>query len=271
VEVERNGKCLDEPGPAAAKHLGASYVKNRKTVDSSSQLVVVTGGSQGIGRALVERFLRAGYAVATCARSAEGLAQLQAAMPAAALARLHTLPADLGQWHDCQRFTDFVCGLGLPLAALVNNAGGFVPGRLQDEPADGSRLREMLSTNLLSAYDVTHALLPTFITQRQGHIFTVCSTASLMAYPNGGSYGIAKFALLGFTKTLREELKTQGIRVTAVLPGATLTRSWEGVGEDATRFIRCEDVAEAVFSAFLLSPQAVVEELVIRPQLGDLL
>lgn len=231
----------------------------------------MTGGSQGIGRALVARFLQAGYAVATCARSADGLAQLQATLPAGALTRLHTLPADLGQWADCQRFAEFVHGLGLPLAALINNAGAFVPGRLQDEPADGTRLRDMLSANLLSAYDVTRALLPTFTAQRRGHIFTICSTASLMAYPNGGSYGIAKFALLGFTKTLREELKTQGIRVTAVLPGATLTRSWDGVGEPPERFIRCEDVAEAVFSAFCLSPQTVVEELVIRPQLGDLL
>jgi len=220
---------------------------------------------------LVERFLRAGYAVATCARSAEGLVQLRAAVPPAALGQLHTQAADLGHWEGCQRFTSFVLGLGLPLAALINNAGAFVPGRLQDEPADGSRLREMLAANLLSAYDVTRALLPTFAAQRSGHIFTICSTASLMAYPNGGSYGIAKFALLGFTKTLREELKTQGVRVTAVLPGATLTRSWDGVGEAPERFIRCEDVAEAVFAAFSLSPQAVVEELVIRPQLGDLL
>ncbi|MFD1872569.1 SDR family oxidoreductase [Hymenobacter bucti] len=240
-------------------------------MNSSSQLVVVTGGSQGIGRALVERFLRAGYAVATCARSAQGLAQLRAELPTAALGQLHTHPADLGQWDDCQRFAGFVLSLGLPLAALINNAGAFAPGRLQDEPADGSRLRDMLGANLLSAYDVTRALLPAFTAQRNGHIFTICSTASLMAYPNGGSYGIAKFALLGFTKTLREELKTQNVRVTAVLPGATLTRSWDGVGEPPERFIRCEDVAEAVFSAFSLSPQAVVEELVIRPQLGDLL
>lgn len=238
-------------------------------MDASSQLVVITGGSQGIGRALVARFLRAGFAVATCARSAPDLARLRAEVGVGAA--LHTLPADLSQWAECQRFASFVRGVGLPLAALVNNAGAFAPGRLQDEPADGARLRDMLSANLLSAYDVTRALLPAFIAQRQGHIFTICSTASLMAYPNGGSYGIAKFALLGFTKTLREELKTQGIRVTAVLPGATLTRSWEGVGEAAERFIRPEDVAEAVFAAFSLSPQAVVEELIIRPQLGDLL
>jgi len=220
----------------------------------------------------VQSFLREGFVVVTCARSASGLAQLQAELahqcPAAPL---HVLPADLSQAADCQRFADFALALGLPLAALINNAGAFVPGRLQDEPADGSRLREMLAVNLLSTYDVTRALLPTLLAQGRGHIFTVCSTASLMPYPNGGSYGVAQFALLGFTKTLREDVKTQGLRVTAVLPGATLTRSWDGVGEPAERFIDPTDVAEAVLGAFRLSPQAVVEEIVIRPQLGDLL
>ncbi|MDJ0367958.1 SDR family oxidoreductase [Hymenobacter sp. H14-R3] len=232
------------------------------------ELVVITGGSQGIGRALVLSFLAAGYAVVTCARNPEDLAALVAEQPGAAL---HTLPADLGQLADCQRFADFVLGLGQPLAALLNNAGAYVPGRFQDEPADGSRLREMLNVNLLSAYDVTRMLLPTLLRQGRGHIFTICSTASIMPYPNGGSYGVAKFALLGFTKTLREEVKAQGLRVTAVLPGATRTRSWDGVDLPDARFIDPADVAAAVLGAFQLSPHAVVEELLIRPQLGDLL
>jgi len=234
-------------------------------------LVVVTGGSKGIGLAVVRRFLAAGFAVATCARSASDLGQLadelQTSFPGA---RLHTLPADLSQPGDCARFAQFVQELGLPVEVLVNNTGAFLPGRLQDEPADGSQLRQMLAVNLLSTYDVTLALLPGFIARRGGHIFTLCSTASIMAYPNGGSYGIAKHALYGFTKNLRAELKEQGVRVTAVLPGATLTASWEGVDLPAERFIKAEDVAEAIFSTFQLSPQAVVEELLIRPQLGDL-
>ena len=237
----------------------------------SSQLVVVTGGSQGIGRALVVRFLRAGYAVATCARSAEGLQTLRAQLLPDQQARLRSLPADLSEPAGCRAFADFVLTPRLPIAVLVHNTGAFAPGRLQDEPTDGSRLRQMLAVNLLSAYDLTQALLPTLLTQQRGHIFTICSTASLMAYPNGGSYGIAKFALYGFTKTLREELKVSGLRVTAVLPGATLTASWEGAPLPAERFIRPEDVAEAVFAAFSLSPQAVVEEIIIRPQLGDVL
>jgi short-subunit dehydrogenase len=233
-------------------------------------IVVITGGTKGIGRALVIRFLQAGYPVATCARSTTDLDELRATVTAELpAAELHTHPADLSQRSETHRFTDFLSGLG-QVEVLINNTGSFIPGRLQDEPADGSQLRQMLDVNLLSAYDVTLALLPGLITRRSGHIFNICSTASLTAYPNGGSYGIAKFALLGMTKNLREELKQHNVRVTAVLPGATLTASWEGTDLPAERFIKAEDVAEAIFSTFSLSPQAVIEELLIRPQLGDL-
>ncbi|OGX81281.1 SDR family oxidoreductase [Hymenobacter glacialis] len=240
-------------------------------MQTNEKLIVVTGGSKGIGRAVVSRFLQAGYPVATCARSADDLAALTTAMEAVVPgAILHTMPADLSRAEDCARFAAFVLAVGLPVEVLVNNAGAFVPGRLQDEPADGSQLRQMLAVNLLSAYDVTLPLLPGFLARRRGHIFTICSTASITAYPNGGSYGIAKHALLGFTKNLREELKPSGVRVTAVLPGPTLTASWEGIDLPADRFVKSEDVAEAVFGAYSLSPQAVIEELLIRPQLGDL-
>ena len=240
-------------------------------METNKNLIVVTGGSKGIGRAVVARFLQAGFPVATCARSAADLSVLTTAMQADVPSpQLHTLPADLSRSEDCARFAAFVLALGLPVEVLVNNAGAFVPGRLQDEPADGSQLRQMLALNLLSAYDVTLPLLPVFIAQQRGHIFTICSTASVTAYPNGGSYGIAKHALLGFTRNLREELKTSGVRVTAVLPGPTLTASWEGVDLPRERFVQADDVAEAVFAAYSMSAHAVVEELLIRPQLGDL-
>jgi short-subunit dehydrogenase len=108
------------------------------------------------------------------------------------------------------------------------------------------------------------------IAAKDGYIFNMCSIASIMAYPNGGSYSISKFALLGMTKVLREELKPHGIRVTAIMPGATLTASWEGVDLPAERFMKPEDVAETIYTAYALSKQSVVEEILIRPQLGDL-
>jgi short-subunit dehydrogenase len=106
--------------------------------------------------------------------------------------------------------------------------------------------------------------------RRRGHIFNMCSVASLFAYPNGGSYSITKFALLGFTKVLREELKPYGVRVTSVMPGATLTASWQGTDLPDERFMRVEDVAETIYAAYSLSQQSVVEEIVLRPQLGDI-
>jgi short-subunit dehydrogenase len=107
-------------------------------------------------------------------------------------------------------------------------------------------------------------------TLKSGHIFNMCSIASIKAYANGGSYAISKFALLGFSKCLREELKSFGIRVTAILPGATMTASWDGIDLPESRFMKVEDVADSVYAAYSLSTRSVVEEIIIRPQLGDI-
>jgi short-subunit dehydrogenase len=128
----------------------------------------------------------------------------------------------------------------------------------------------MITTNLYSAYHITRVFLPAMIQRKSGHIFNMCSIASVQAYANGGSYSISKFALLGFSKNLREELKPYHIKVTAVLPGAVYTDSWSGSGIDPERIMEASDVAEMVFTASRLSPQACVEDIILRPQLGDL-
>ena len=144
----------------------------------------------------------------------------------------------------------------------------FLPGSIHSEE-DGT-LETMITTNLYSAYHLTRALLPSMIANKSGHIFNICSIASLQAYSNGGSYSISKFALLGFSKNLREELKSFGIKVTAILPGATYTDSWSGSGVEPKRIMEADDVAKMVFAASQLSAQAVVEDIILRPQLGDL-
>jgi hypothetical protein len=176
--------------------------------------------------------------------------------------------ADMAQRDQIQAFTDFVNDLSRPVDVLVNNAGYFVPGQLADE-AEGA-LESMLAANVLSAYHTTRGLLGGMKSRKSGHIFNMCSIASIKAYPNGGSYAISKFALLGFSKVLREETKHAGIRVTAILPGATRTASWDGVELPDDRFMKTEDVANAVWAAYALSGRSVVEEMLIRPQLGDL-
>jgi len=127
-----------------------------------------------------------------------------------------------------------------------------------------------MAVNLYSAYHLTRTLLPAMIARKAGHIFNMCSVASLKAYPNGGAYSISKFALAGFSANLREEMKAFGIKVTTVYPGAAYTDSWAGSGVDPQRIMEAGDIADMILAAARLSPQATVEEIILRPQLGDL-
>jgi short-subunit dehydrogenase len=231
--------------------------------------IVVTGASKGIGRAIAEAFAAAGNTLLICARNELQLyntvADIQAKFPACTI---KATPADLGTKEGAAAFGNWVLQNSTSVDVLINNAGQFIPGSIHNE-ADGL-LEQMISTNLLSAYHLTRVLLPRMIQQQKGHIFNICSIASLQAYPNGGSYSISKFALMGFSKNLREELKPHNIKVTSVYPGAVYTASWDGSGVPPERIMESDDIATMVYAISRLSPQAVVEDIVLRPQLGDL-
>jgi short-subunit dehydrogenase len=233
-----------------------------------NRLIVVTGGTKGIGRAILERFAQAGFDVATCARNEKELAGLKTELESKCHAQAFTMQADMSVTDQVKNFVQYILSLQRPVDVLVNNAGYFVPGSIISEP-EGS-LESMINSNLYSAYYTSKGLAKKMMEQRDGHVFNICSIASIKAYPNGGSYAISKFAMLGLSKVLREELKDAGVRVTAVLPGATRTASWEGVDLPDERFMKVEDVAETIFAAHALSKRSVVEEILIRPQLGDI-
>ncbi len=236
--------------------------------NKKDQLVVVTGGTKGIGKAIIERFSADGYSIATCARNEDDLADLKSGIESQFKNRVHVYQADVSKKEEIQSFVEFVNLIAKQVRVLVNNAGKFIPGEIHNEE-DGI-LESQIETNLYSAYRMSRGFIPQMIEKRNGHIFNIASVASLMAYPNGGSYSISKFAMYGMSKTLREELKPHNIRVTSVMPGATFTASWEGIDLPQERFIKPEDVAEMVYATFILSERSVVEDLVIRPQLGDL-
>lgn len=229
---------------------------------------VITGASRGIGKAIAHHFAAAGYDLFLCSRGEVGLYQtmqeLQVAYPDR---ELYARAADLSQQQATLGFAEWVLSMGVP-DVVVNNAGQFIQGSIAAE-AEGT-LEQLMNINLYSAYHLTRALLPAMKAAGSGHIFNICSIASLKAYPHGGSYGISKYALAGFSANLREELKTDGIKVTSVFPGATMSPSWEGSGVDPDRIMQADDIARMVVAAAALSPAAVVEELVLRPQLGDL-
>ena len=230
--------------------------------------ILVTGGTKGIGRAIIERFAGEGFDIMTCSRNEKELATLQADLESRFPSiRVLTVQADLSKKEEVDKLATAVKAFAIP-DVLVNNTGVFLPGAIHSEPEGNFEL--MMQTNLFSAYNLTRALVNEMIARKSGHIFSMGSIAGLTAYPNGGSYAVSKWAMLGMTKCLREELKPHQIKVTSILAGATYTSSWEGVDLPIERFMSAEDVAESVWGAYNLSPRTVVEEIIIRPQLGDI-
>ncbi len=223
-----------------------------------NKTIVVTGGTKGIGRAIVDRFAKEGFTVLTCARTNDEK------FPENVL----FFKADLSKKAEVLAFADFIKASVSKVDILVNNTGFFLPGQIHNEQ-EGT-LETMIETNLYSAYHLTRALVQDMIDKKAGYIFNICSVASIVAYTNGGSYCISKFAMLGMSKVLREELKPFGVRVTSILPGATFTNSWAGVDLPTERFIASDDIAEVIWAANALPATTVLEEIVMRPQLGDL-
>jgi NADP-dependent 3-hydroxy acid dehydrogenase YdfG len=231
--------------------------------------IAVSGATKGIGRAIAEKFLKEGYEVAVCARKGDELLAMEQSVRASGLPGiLHTVPCDVTRKEHLKAFYEFVKNTMGSVDILVNNAGIFEPGTIYGEE-DGVLERQM-ATNVYSTYHLSRMFLPAMMERKSGHIFNLCSVASIKAYTNGGSYCISKFAVYGMTKVLREELKPFNIKVTAVLPGATLSGSWEGTTLPEERFMKATDIADAVFMASQLSPSAVVEEIIIRPIEGDI-
>lgn len=230
---------------------------------------IITGATKGLGRAIAESFAAEGLDLAVCARNAGDLLSMKQSFDRQFPdVRLLTFQADLSNKNETLAFANYVINNWGRMDVLVNNAGVFLPGEIHKEE-DGI-LETLIETNLYSAYHLTRAVLPAMLPYASGHIFNMCSVASIIAYPNGGSYSISKFALLGFSKVLREELKDKGIRVTSILPGATWSDSWKGADLPLDRLMQASDIANAIVSAWKMSPSAVVEEIIIRPQLGDL-
>ena len=232
------------------------------------KLAVITGGTKGIGKALIEKFAEQQFDIITCSRNVEDLKKLSDGVTSKFGVSVHTFKVDMSKKSEVLNFAREIQEISEHVNVLVNNAGLFIPGAVHEEE-DGA-LEQMIDTNLYSAYHLTRSLIKGMKAKRSGHIFNICSTASFVPYVNGGSYCISKFAMLGMSKVLREEMKEHNVRVTSIMPGATLTASWEGVDLPEERFMKAEDVAEAVFNAYAMSDRTVIEEIVMRPQLGDI-
>ncbi len=238
-------------------------------MNKENKVAVITGASRGIGRAIAFKLAEEQFDLALCSRNEKDLQKVKNELSNAfPTIQIFVKACDVSNKISLQEYTTAVVSHFDRIDVLVNNAGLFTPGNIHEEE-DGA-LEKMIETNLYSAYRLTKSLLPHMIAQKEGHIFNICSVASIMAYENGGSYSISKFGMLGFSKVLREEMKSYNIKVTAMLPGATYTSSWKESNLSEERFMRPEDVASLLYDIYKINDRSDVEEIILRPVLGDI-
>lgn len=231
-------------------------------------VVLITGASQGIGAAIARVFAAGipGVKLALVARNERNLDAVSRSC-----ARLGAEAAAFGCDVTDEGAVAAMAGAVLKrfgsIDVLVNNAGIFAGARFVDTTvADFDRV---VSANLRSAFLVSRAVVPAMIEREGGDVFFMSSIAGLDAYPHGAAYCAAKFGVTGLAKVLREETKEAGVRVCCVHPGATWTPSWSASGVAEERIMPAEDVARAFLDIYRLSRNTVVEEIVLRPQRGD--
>jgi len=244
----------------AEKDAGAQAPK-RLTVDLAGQVALVTGASQGLGRAIAEALAAAGAAVALVARSADKLAEVAAGIQAVG-GRAEAFPCDVTKGEDIQRVVEAVVEKLGRLDILVNNAGvtrdTLLP-RMSDEEWD-----QVLTTNLRAPFLFMRAASRPMMQQRYGRIVNVASVSGLIGNPGQANYSASKAGLVGLTRTVAKELAGRKITVNAVAPGFIASDMTAALGPalldevkkrvPAKRLGEAWEIAEAVL--FLAAPSA---------------
>ncbi len=227
--------------------------------------VVVTGASSGIGAATVRALAERGHRVVGGARRFERSTEVAEPVGATALKLDVTDAESVEQFVSCLEEVD----------VLVNNAG-FVIGLDRIAEADPETWRRMFDTNVLGVLRMTRALLPKLRASGDGQVVIVNSTSSFETYPGGGGYTGTKHALRAFTRTLRQELLGEPIRITEINPGLVETEfSLVRFGGDRDRAAKVyagmtpltgEDVARAIVWAIEQPAHVNIDEIVLRPR-----
>lgn len=232
-------------------------------------VILITGASQGIGAAIAQVFAAElpGVRLALVARNEQNL-RATARECLKLGAEVELFPCDVTKEKAVTAMARIVAKHFGPVDVLINNAGAFTMAPFVKTSV--AAFDDMIATNLRSAFLVTHAFLPAMVKRKRGDVFFMSSIAGLGAYPQAAAYCAAKFGVTGLAKVLRAETKDTGVRVCCVHPGATWSPSWSKSGVKPARIMPAEDIARAILDVYRLSRRTVVEEIVLRPQLGDL-
>jgi len=220
----------------------------------TNKVVAITGGTDGIGKALVDMMIQSGAKVATCGRHHDKLYNLQLEYTSVLL---HTVMCDVSQEHDCKRFIDSTIDTFGGIDILINNAGISMHALIQDTDVDV--IRRVMDVNFFGSVYCTKFALPTIL-QRKGIIVGVSSPAGYRGLPGRSGYSASKFALQGWLESLRTELYDKEVHVMWVAPGFTtsnirhtaLDARGQSLGEgkmDEGSMMSAKDCAEHILRA----------------------
>ncbi len=230
--------------------------------------ILITGSTKGIGNAIASKFAANQYNLILIARSDKDLQDQKKNLLDQFNIDIVCISADMSEKKQVQKIVDQLKGLNITPDIIVNNIGIYQPSTIFDE--DDILMEKMMNINYYSGYYLTKTLLPSMLERNSGHIFSICSVANINPVKQAFAYTISKYAVYGFIKTLRESLIETEIKTTAIIPGSTLTASWDGTTVESERFIMADDIAETIFMAANLSKGACLEEIIIRPQHGQI-
>jgi 3-oxoacyl-[acyl-carrier protein] reductase len=230
-----------------------------------ARTALVTGATEGIGKATALALGRAGWQVGVCARTASRVDALLAELAQAGI-RAAGRAGDVGDERDAPAVVRHVVEALGGVDALVNNAGVLVAKPFEELTlADWDRT---MATNLRSLFLVTREVLPEMRRRRQGTVLNVASLAGRNGFVGGTAYSASKHAVLGFSRSLMLEVRRDNVRVVAICPGSVGTamlRDQPLLKADPARILLPEDVAATILHALELPVRALVSELDIRP------
>jgi short-subunit dehydrogenase len=229
---------------------------------------IITAATKGMGRAIAIAFAKEGVNLAICSRTGDDLLAFKNEL-AAINPNIKVFTSVI----DCsvkQQVLNFAAAAENELGAIsiiVNNVGIYTWSSILDDEEDA--FQKHVNINLGTAYELYRYFGKKLIAAKTGHIFSICSVASINPLPEAGIYSVTKYALLGLSKVMRTELQPHGVKVTAIIPGSTLTNSWAGMQVDKDKMVLPEDIASAIINAYKMSAGANIEEILIKPTYGQ--
>jgi 3-oxoacyl-[acyl-carrier protein] reductase len=229
----------------------------------ADKVAVITGGTRGIGRAIVERLLVEGASVAFCGRSSDAVARAAGEMARATGGNVYGEAADVSKPDEVRRFFQSVDARLGSIGILVNNAGLGIFRRVADMSIQ--EWGQMIDVNLSGVFYCCREALPRFNNRGGGYIINISSLAGKNAFSGGAGYNASKFGLNGFSEALMLDHRYENVRVSYIMPGSVDTEFGTGTSADADWKISPADVAEVVMSLLRMPDRTLVSRVEMRP------